>query len=293
MIPSPLISGWKILGSCEPKSLQPAISQIHHGVQFIAMVGKHFIENEQDDSHTNMEWIESEEVLAGHWVKAPKGDFRVAIRPKDLELIIYDAQMKKVDECTLDGITNVQACRWLEAHLDQFGEDGDKMNLLLHYEIPDHETDEGAAYQLKNERFFAEMASYRANSNLVLKHFASQYENASPVRTWPHHFDNGSYIPLAFDDEGEALRSFSIGMGIPDEASDEPYFYITTWSKGEDNAYDDLEELPAGKWISDPFNGAVLQASEITRHKTAEAQATTVFRFLEVGIKASICILNP
>jgi hypothetical protein len=292
MIPSSLISGWKILGSCEPKSLQPAISQIHHGVQFISMVGRHFIENKPDDSHTNMEWIESEEVLAGHWIKAPKGDFRVAMKPADLELIIYDAQMQKAGKCSLDGITNVQACRWLEAHLDRFGENSDKMNLLLHYEIPDHETDEGAAYQLKDQHLFAEMARYRADSNLVLKHFASQYENASPVRTWPHHFDNGSYIPLVFDDEGEALKSFSIGMGIPDEASDEPYFYITTWSREGDNAYNDLEELPAGKWISDPFNGAVIRASEIICHKTAEGQVQCVFDFLGAGIKASQNILK-
>lgn len=287
-----LIEHWQTLGAYPPSSLKQAVEEIHHGVQFVAMVGKHFVKNEPDDSHTNMEWVAEEEVLAGNWVLGPKGSFRLAMRPKDLELIIYDAQMDKVDECSLDGETNVSACRWLEAHLDQFGEDSTKMNLMLHYEIPDHATDEGAHYKLFDQPLFAEMAKYRANSDLMLRHFASQHKTASEVRTWPHHFDNGAYIPVVFGPEGEHLKSFSIGMGIPDEASDEPYFYITTWSKAGDNSYENAGPLPAGEWISAPFSGAVLKASEIVEAKTAEAQAKLVFDFLDAGIKASLVILS-
>lgn len=286
-----LLKQWQLLGRSSPLELKPAIEEIHHGVQFIAMVGKYYVEHQPDDSHTNMEWIADKEVLAGNWVKAPKGGFRLAMRPKDLELIIYDADMNMTDACTLDGKTNVKACRWVEDHLDQFGEDSSKMNLILHYEIPDHETDEGAAYQLFDRSLFVEMAKYRANGDLLLRHFASQYENASEVRTWPHHFDNGTYIPMVFGPEGEHLKSFSIGMGIPDEASDEPYFYITTWSKTGDNSYENLPALPSGEWISSPFNGAVLKASEIIEHKTAEGQFQCVFDFLEAGVAASLAII--
>ncbi|MCE7991336.1 MAG: hypothetical protein HEP71_05120 [Roseivirga sp.] len=287
-----ITQNWQLLGEHHPKSLAPTIAQIHHGVQFVAMLGKHFVENQPDDSHTNMEWLPAEEVLAGNWVQGPKGNYRLAMRPKDLELIIYNADMHKVDECSLDGKTNVEACRWLESHLDQFGEDSSKMNLMLHYEIPDHATDEGASYELSNQPLFAEMAKYRANGDLLLRHFASQHKTASEVRTWPHHFDNGAYIPVAFGPEGEHLKSFSIGMGIPDEASDEPYFYITTWSKAGDNSYENVPPLPAGEWISSPFSGAVLKASAIVQQETAEGQASQVHQFLKEGIAASINILN-
>ncbi len=283
---------WQLLGLLSPLELKPAIEEIHHGVQFIAMVGKYFVENAPDDSHTNMEWIADKEVLAGNWVKAPKGDFRLAMRPKDLELIIYDASMNRIDACTLDGKTNVKACRWVEDHLDQFGEDSSKMNLMLHYEIPDHQTDEGAAYRLFDRSLFEEMAKYRANGDLLLRHFSAQYATASDVRTWPHHFDNGAYIPMVFGPEGEHLKSFSIGMGIPDEASEEPYFYITTWSKTGDNSYDHVPSLPSGEWIKSPFRGAILRASEVVQHKTSEAQFQCVFDFLEAGIKASLEIIH-
>ena len=287
-----LFENWQKLGDISPKTLKPAVEEIHHGVQFIAMVGKYFVENQPDDSHTNMEWLQEEEVLAGNWVKAPKGNFRLAMRPKDLALQIYDAQMQRVDECTLHGMTNVQACRWVESHLDQFGEDSSKMNLMLHYEIPNHKTDEGKPYQLFDQPLFEEMAKYRANSDLLLRYFASQYNTASPVRTWPHHFDNGAYIPVVFGKDGAHLKSFSIGLGIPDEASDEPYFYITTWSKAGDNSYENVAPLPAGEWISTPFTGAILRASEIVAKPSAEEQANLVLNFLEHGIASSLQIIG-
>ena len=289
---SSITSQWKPLGDLDPKSLKPAVEEIHHGVQFISMVGKYFVENQPDDSHTNMEWLAEQEVLAGNWVKAPKGSFRLAMRPKDLALMILDEQLQAVDECTLNGLTNVQACRWVEDHLDQFGEDSSKMNLMLHYEIPNHKTDEGKPYQLFNQPLFEEMAKYRANSDLVLRHFASLYKTASPVRTWPHHFDNGAYIPMVFGENGEHLKSFSIGLGIPDEASDEPYFYITTWSKAGDNTYDNVAPLPAGKWINAPFSGAILKASEITAEDKPEEQAQLVVDFLESGIASSLKVIG-
>ena len=287
-----LIQNWQTLGEYTPKSLAPAIEQIHRGAQFISMVGKHYVENQLDDSHTNMEWLKDLEVLAGNWAKSPKGDFRFGIRPKDLTLLMFDVEMSEVDNCHLDGLTKSQVLDWVKVHLHQFDVDSEKMKMDIHYDIPHHDTDDGAAYQLFNAALFGEMAKYRANGDLMLRHFANQHKTASDVRTWPHHYDNGAYIPVVFGPEGEHLKSFSIGMGIPDEASDEPYFYITTWSKAGDNSYENVAPLPAGGWISAPFSGAVLKASEIVEAKTAEAQAKMVFDFLDAGIKASLAILS-
>ena len=285
-------SAWQLLGAFEPKALQPAIEQIHHGVQFIAMMGKYFVKNEPDDSHTNMEWLKSEEVLAGNWVKAPKGDFRLAMRPKDLQLIVYDSGMHAIDQCSLDGKTQVEACRWVEAHLDQFGEDSSKMNLLLHYEIPNHETDEGAPFKHSEPALFEEMAKYRANSDLVLRHFAEQFETASPVRTWPHHFDNGTYIPMVFNDAGEAIRSFSLGFAIPDSVVDEPYFYVTQWSVENNLDYGALPQLTCGEWLPEELHGAALRASEVLGVANSRKQAEMVIQYLEEGIKGSLSMIK-
>jgi len=284
-------SNWKLLGKVEPKELSPAIEQIHRGVQFIAMAAKHYVKNLPDDSHTNLKWLPQEEVLAGNWIRERKGNFRFAMRSKDLTLIVYNADMKPTSEFPLHGKTNETALAWVKSQLTEFGKDAALMKMDIHYDIPPHETDKGTPYKLDLPPLFEEMAKHRANSNLALEYFAKAHKTASTTRTWPHHFDHGVYIPMVFDDLGNATKSFSIGMGIPDPASEEPYYYITTWSQAGDNHYRDLEALPYGEWIQEPFNGAVLKASEIVKSKSAVQQSKIVMDFLKAGIAASKKIL--
>ncbi|MFY0593840.1 hypothetical protein [Roseivirga sp.] len=285
-------SNWSLLSSEDPKSLAPAIEQIHRGVQFIAMAGKHYVKNVPDDSHTNLRWLPREEVLAGNWIRERNGNFRFAIRSKDLTLIVYNANMEPASTFALNGKTNEEALVWVKEQLTSFGKDAALMKMDIHYDIPPHETDNGSPYQFQNATRFAETAKHRANSDLALAYFAKAYKTASTVRTWPHHFDHGVYIPMVFDDAGNATKSFSIGMGIPDPASDEPYYYITTWSKAGDNEYKNLPPLPSGEWISAPFNGAVLKASEIVKSKSAAQQSKIVMDFLKAGIAASQKVLG-
>ncbi len=286
-----MMNNWKLL-TLNPKTLAPATDLIHRGVQFIAMVGKFYVENQPDDSHTNLEWLNDQEVLAGNWADSPKGKFRFAMRSKELTLLMYDKDMNEVDNCRLEGLTNAQILDWVKIHLHQFEVDSDKMKLDIHYDIPHHATDDGATYSFQNPELFAEIAKHRENSDLILRAFAAQYKTASTVRTWPHHFDHGAYIPMTFDENGNATKSFSIGMGIHDEASDEPYYYITTWSADGDNSYDNVPDLPHGEWLSSPFNGAVLRASDIAAIPTVEGQAKALCEFMLAGIATSKVIIG-
>lgn len=285
-------SKWEKLSINDPKTLDPAINQIHRGVQFIAMAGKHFVKNLADDSHTNLKWLAVEEVLAGNWIRDKKGNFRFAMRSKDLTLITFNSQMEMTSEFTIDGKTNEEVLEWMKSQLLAFGKNPSKMMMNIHYDIPHHETDDGVPYQFSTPALFEEMAKYRANSDLILRHFTAQYKTASDVRTWPHHFDNGAYIPIEFDADGNAIKSFSIGLGIPDAASEEPYFYITTWSAKGDNTYTNLPVLPSGEWLTTPFNGAVLRASEIVKQETTEEQLALVHVFLDKGIEYSRQLLR-
>ena len=285
-------SDWKELSIQDPINLSPAIDQIHRGVQYIAMAGKHFVKNLADDSHTNLKWLAVEEVLAGNWIRDKKGNFRFAMRPKDLTMIAFNSQMEMTSKFGLDGKTNNEALEWMKSQLKLAGKDPSKMIMDIHYDIPSHETDKGAPYKLEKPVLFKEIAKYRSNSDLILRHFTAQYKSASDVRTWPHHFDIGSYIPMEFDKNGNATKSFSIGLGIPDSASNEPYFYVTTWSVNADNTYANLPALPSGEWLTTPFNGAVLRASEIVKQNNAEAQAALVYNFLDKSIAYSKALLH-
>ena len=287
-----LQSEWNRLTIADPKSLRSTIDQIHRGAQFISMVGKFYVKNEPDDSHTNLEWLNDQEVLAGNWAPSPMGNFRFAMRSKDLTLVMYNEDMTEVDHCSLHGLSNDTILDWVKIHLHQFEVDSELMKLDIHYDIPHHPTDDGVPYDFSNPELFEEMAKHRANSDFILKGFASQYPNASSVRTWPHHFDHGAYIPMVFDEKDNATKSFSIGMAIHDEAMDELYYYITTWSAAGDNSYTDLPKLPCGEWITTPFNGAILRSSEIAALPSIEAQAGAICRFLVAGINASKKVLG-
>ncbi len=285
-------SNWKLLGQYAPKSLTPAIDQIHRGVQFIAMTGKHYIPNEPDDSHTNMKWLSKEEVLAGNWIRDKKGNFRFAMRSKDLTLIIYNDKMESVSEFALDGKTNSEGLDWVKSQLTAFGKDASQMKMDIHYDIPPHETDNRVPYKFENPELFAEAAKYRANSHLVLEHFAKEFETASTVRTWPHHFDIGTYIPMVFNDVGGAKKSFSLGFAIADSVVDEPYFYITQWSANKDIDYSNVKPLSNGEWLPDTLGGATLKASSLLNVKTAEAQAEMLFQYFQEGTEASLKLIG-
>lgn len=286
------LDNWKLLGKFEPKELAPAIDQIHRGVQFIAMSAKHFVKNEADDSHTNMKWLPKEEVLAGKWIRDRKGNFRFAMRSKDLTLIVYNDKMESVSEFSLDGKTNEEALSWIKIQLTTFGKDASQMKMDIHYDIPPHETDIGAPYQFTNPELFAEVAKYRANSHLVLEHFAKEFETASTVRTWPHHFDIGTYIPMIFNEKKEAIKSFSLGFAIADSVVDEPYFYITQWSADKDIDYSNVKQLSNGEWLPETLGGAALRASVLLNAKTTEEQAEMLHRYLREGTEASLELIG-
>jgi len=287
-----LIAKWNFLGARDPKDLAPAIAQIHRGVQFISMIGKYYLENLADDSHTNMEWLPEQRVLAGRWISTQKGRFRLAMAPSALELTFLDEELKGDSNIGLDGHTKNEVLSRVRSELDKRGVDGSLLKMELHYQIPPHETDEGLPFKLFDQSLFDEVIRLRENAEAVLHLFQGRFDTASDVRIWPHHFDSGSYIPRTFDEEGNAVTSFSIGYAIPDGSIDEPYFYVTTWSAKGDNKYENLPRLPHGEWLLTPFQGAILRLSEIESTEDADSQGQMVYGFLEAAIEASLDILS-
>jgi hypothetical protein len=283
---------WQLLHTGDISTLQPAIDQIHRGVQFIAMLGKHFLPNKPDDSHTNMGWLDQLECLAGNLITAPNGSFQFGIRSKDLTFLLINSDHKILKEFTLSGKTKNGIFTWLEEQLAAFGLDSSHYKMDIHYDIPYHETDDGTPFQLKNPSVFQEWAKIRANSHFMLNDFALQTKTASSVRTWPHHFDTGTYIPLIFNESNEAIKSMSLGFAIPDSVITEPYFYVTQWSKEGGLSYEGLQPLSNGQWLPEKLGGSALKISAITALKNSEDQAKMVYAYFEESIAASKRIIG-
>lgn len=272
---------WKLLSIPFNMEIHDALQQQHQAAQFIALVGKHLVPNIADDSNTNMDFVFKDNLLRGNVL--PDG-FRVTLGLTDLRLRILDQENNTKKEISLVGKTKVVAFEELKQSLSDLGVDVTNFINELHYEIPTHSLDKGAVFSLKNESSFIENTNYRHNAELVLQEIAKPFEQAEAVKIWPHHFDTGSFIPVAKNEKGELSQSIGMGWAMPDTMVDEPYYYLSFWSEKPMDNSDNLAALPAGQWMMPNWNGAVLKQSEIMQQKTAEEQFEIVKSYFKQGI---------
>ncbi len=263
--------------------------QLHYAAQLVAIANNYLLPAKPDDSHTNMEWLHQQQVMAGQSINRK---LRVALHPASLTLIVYGPGLNEVSRLALEGVTKADALDWLKAQVTALGVDGKALQPAMHYEMPSHAIANGAPFERVHPEQFQEMANYRSNGDLILKYYAAKFGTARPVRIWPHHFDNGSYIPVEFDGKGGALKSFSIGKAVADPYANEPYFYVTTWSALDNIDYSQRTDLSVGEWNTKDWTGAVLRASDIVATTGTREQITLINEFLTEAINASIQLLN-
>jgi hypothetical protein len=115
----------------------------------------------------------------------------------------------------------------------------------------------------------------------------NKYSDKSPMRIWPHHFDDGLLINLKRDDEG-VTSLVSMGLAMPDKYYNQPYFYVNAWSKEGIN-YSKLPPLKSkGEWHVDEWYGQVLKAEDFACYTNSSEQEETCRQFLEEAISNAV-----
>ncbi len=277
-----LKNNWKLQKLSFDESINNALQQQHHAAQFIALVGRHLIHQESDDSNTNMEFVSAENVLIGN--KLQNG-FRLSLNINNLELRIVDKDNVIKKLIGLEGKTKNTVFNELAQNLTDLGVNVTDFKNELHYEIPKHELDDGAVFSIANPNDFSENAKYRHNAKIVLNEVAKLFDNDEAIRIWPHHFDTGAFYIIKKNDKGEATQTIGIGLAIPDSMIDEPYYYLSFWSEKPIKDIENFVALDAGKWMMPDWSGAVLRHSEILKVDNAEGQLKLVKSFYTSGIK--------
>jgi hypothetical protein len=242
--------------------LNKAQLTLHHTVQFIAASGKYLLEEKADDSHTNMSWDSGNKIFYGGSIN---NRARVGLHVPTLSLKITGPTGIELASLSLSGKTKQEGLLWLRQALQLKQIDASVLELKMHYDIPEHPTDEAKPFPELDSIVLEELANHRTNADQVCNEIFSKHANASPARTWPHHFDHGVYVPFRFDDNGEAIQSFSIGYAVADSVIKEPYFYVTQWKKEEEVEYSKTPELEYGKWFPKNLKGAGLAISDILK----------------------------
>ena len=264
-----ILQNWIELNKTDFELLGRDSNTLHHAAQFLAYAAKVLVPKKDDDSHTIGFWIPNKNMLAGREVETRSGEIRLALEYPEFKLMLTGEDLDELKAMPFSGNTRQGILSWLNHELKTQRLDKANLSAEMHYEIPSHETDSGAQFEILEMSNLKELANYRSNGHMILEYFAGRYPSASEVLVWPHHFDEGVYIPITYEDE-VVTQSISLGLAVPDAYYDNPYFYVTAWKKtGLD--YEDLPEI-------------------IGLRK--EAQAETTIHFMENAIQNAMDLLN-
>lgn len=282
-------SRWPIIRPVELPGLLIATEQVHRAAQYLAMAGKFLLKNQPDDSHTNMGWDMSREALLSH--SLPDGH-QLMLETTKMQLTLLLGP-SSIATFSLIGQTRKAGVAWIKKTLAAAEIPAHDYAIDLHYDIPEHEIDRGATFRELSTGEYESFSRVRTLGHVAMTAWAASFEHASTIRTWPHHFDIGTYIPLVLDSEGAPEKSITLGLAIPDQYVDEYYFYITHWSKAGGISYESLAELPGcGFWNEKDFTGAMLRLSDLLAHEGSKEQIDHFSVFMNEGIRASIELLG-
>lgn len=246
------------------KELNKAQLTLHHAAQFIAISGKYLLEEKEDDSHTNMSWDAKASTFYGGSINDRA---RVGLHIPSLSLKISGPTGIELASYPLIGKTKQEGLVWIQQALQLKQIDTTSLKMEMHYDIPEHLTDSGKAFPKVDEELLNELSNHRSIADQICSSIFSNHANVTPPRTWPHHFDHGVYVPLEFDNDGSAIRSFSVGYAVADSIINEPYFYITQWKQEVEVDYSSTPKLKFGKWLPKKLKGAALPLSKILKMK--------------------------
>ncbi len=280
---------WKHLTYQDFTSLSTARKQLHQAVQLVSVVGRKFLPKSKDDKYANLVWVPQFQRLGGNWVEG-NVKFRVSLSLADLKIHLVDDEVKELKEYDLKGKSQAQSMVWLEEQLVAIGMDTKQFELGLPYQIPDHPTAHGKAFEQKDAAAFEELAKYFHNADHLLRPLKREFPQTTDVRCWPHHFDIATQIILNDTGDPETTSSIGVGMSPGDQFYDQPYFYLSPWPYP---VKDKLLPLSIGSWHEKDWLGAVLCAEEVIAVNDPLQQQKMVYTFYKEGLSQLVGHLKP
>ena len=271
---------WQLLSTPFNKELKNALQQQHLAAQFIALTGRYIIPQKPDFSNINMQYHSAKEMLLGNQLP---GDFYIGLHLQSLKVQILNSKMEVVKELSLIGKSFDEVFQEFKALLGNLKIDISGLKTEQPFELTTDSLKEGK-YFFDAQKANQENIFYRHNAEVIISEMAARFKDAIPVRIWPHHFDTGTFAPIATNKKGDTSKTIGIGWAIPDSMVDEPYFYLSFWSESPVSEINDLLAPGSGKWMMPEWNGAVLKLSDILEKTTPESQYNFVKSFFGTGI---------
>jgi hypothetical protein len=282
---------WQVL-HLFPPGLKADAYNLHQATQLVAMAGKYFIPETTDDSHTASRWIPGKNLQVRGLIPGAKQPFHVGLKYDDFSLQLLTPDMETIAFLPLNGQTFVAAFQWLWNQLKAQGLAAEKLLPKMHFDIPDHPIKHGEPFRTKNPKNMLELARHRTNGHLLHLYFRERLQRDDALFIWPHHFDEGLYLPLEYQGK-EPVSSVSFGLAMPDIYYPEPYFYVTEWQKKGFPDMSAITPLSHGHWHKKDWNGQVLKTQMLVKAGiTASEQAGTALEFLQTAINNALKMVH-
>ena len=276
---------WQLLGRVAPSGLSDARIQAHWASQLLAAAADSYAPHADDDSHTNLGWVDSLRALVGRPL-GMQGAVHVGIRIEDLTILLVAEDFELLGEIPLAG----RGLQWGRRELSRalpshIGTKGPRELVLRDYDMPEHPVSGDGHFDLSESAAFVELRRWYANTATVLTDLSEGTSGASDVRCWPHHLDLATLITLAGSAADGKAKTIGVGMTPGDGNYGEPYWYVTPYPYPEDPVLGEL--AGGGKWHREGWLGAVLVGAAALDGVAGEsAQHDRVSSFLRTAIDA-------
>lgn len=277
---------WAPIAGVDAARLHEARMHAHYAAQWLARAARAYVPAKPDDGHTNLGW---DDAFGGFETHKMQGA-RVGLKLAPLSLAILEGKDSAPSRMFgLDGHKEADIRAWLGEEVGHLGLDARSLDTMLPYKLPIHKLSAGAPYASHAiADALRDLAAWFSNANRSLNRareaVVARKLEASPVRSWPHHFDIATLASLG-DKSGtvQSARSVGIGLSPGDENFNEPYFYVTPWPYPPPGKLPRLPEI--GGWYTKKFTAAVLPAHRVL---AAQGRQTETEAFLEAAVEASL-----
>jgi hypothetical protein len=276
---STVTAPWQPIGAVSKDRLLNARLQAHCAAHIAGAPARILAAPEPDFGHVSMAWNPEARVLQ---TRELAGSFICGLNIANLEIHAGGEKL------TLDGKTLGETRDWVASQVEAALGKAPGEPIPEPNEWPDHPVSAGGTFDASDTEAFAELERHFSNAALTLAPYAENEPHASPVRTWPHHFDMATLISLDLDKDPEVARSVNAGLSPGDDKVPEPYWYVVPYPSPKKTG---VEALPrTGYWNFKGGTMAILRASGYAH--TGAAQQAHVGDFLEAAYRICRSLLE-
>ena len=240
---------------------------MHLAAQYLATVAISFIPKKDDDSHTNLGWIDH--TLVTH--SFPNGD-KLALNYEYFSLEWICSNGNK-EHLSLNNLTHKDIVEWISKmsiknHIDI------TYSYSLHYKLPYESISDTTCFRM-DKKELENLIKIRDLAQGVISYVLQSNNYKSAVRIWPHHFDTGAFINV-----NENL-SIGLGMAIPDSMINDYYFYISGYSYNQPIDIKLTKDVNKKDYYNDGWQGFAMSIKELDQSSAIDFCQTAINAYIK------------